>query len=147
MKKLMFLILSGFLFMACEKDEILPESEMPTTVKEYVSTHFPDHGIIQAIKHTDGLELSYHVTLQDGFYLEFNRDEEVVEISGITKLPDTVIPAKILDFVQTNYSQNFIVQWEIDDSFEFDGKKQEVELDNSLTLEFNESGDFIRIDD
>lgn len=84
---------------------------------------------------------SYDVWLSDNVKLEFNRKYEIIDIESASKLPDSVIPAKILDYINMRYPQLFIKEWAKDDN------RQEVELNNELTLIFSKSGDFIRIDD
>lgn len=78
--------------------------------------------------------------IEGNFKLEFNKKKEIESIDGVTQLPDSVIPAKILNYVQTNYASNFITDWDLDRN------DQQVELDNGLELKFNKSGDFLRID-
>jgi hypothetical protein len=92
------------------------------------------------IKDKDGFTKTYDVILEGGFSLEFDRKLEIIDIDGTGRLPDSVIPAKILDYVNQNYSGNYITDWEID------GKNQQVGLENELDLEFNRSGEFLRID-
>ena len=72
--------------------------------------------------------------------MEFNRKKEVIAIDGVTQLPNSVIPEKILQYVNINYPTQFITDWELD----FDN--QQIELNNGLDLEFNKKGDFLRID-
>lgn len=78
--------------------------------------------------------------LEGSISLEFNRKNEIVEINSISKLPDSVVPEKIRQYVSANYPDNIIIGWERDD------RNQQVELNNRLELEFNMSGDFLRID-
>jgi hypothetical protein len=140
MKRLFLLALVPFLLISCEKEEILPLTDIPSEISNYVSTHFPENPIIQAIKDTDGFELTYDITLEGGLFLEFNRKKEVIDIEGLTKLPDSVIPAKLLEYATTNYPDNYIIGWELDD------RNQQIKLENGLELEFNMNGDFLRID-
>lgn len=140
MKKLLLLAIVPFVLTACDKESVLPLADVPTQITNYVNTHFPNNPIIQVIKDLDGVELTYDVTLEGNFFLEFNRKKEVIEIKGLTKLPDSVIPEKILDYVVTQYPENHIIKWELDD------RSQEVTLDNELELVFNLKGDFLRID-
>ena len=140
MKRLFLLALVPFLLISCEKEEILPLTDIPSEISNYVSTHFPENPIIQAIKDTDGFELTYDITLEGGFFIEFNRKKEVIDIEGLTKLPDSVIPAKLLEYATTNYPDNYIIGWELDD------RNQQIKLENGLELEFNMNGDFLRID-
>ncbi len=140
MKRLFLLALVPFLLISCEKEEILPLTDIPSEISNYVSTHFPENPIIQAIKDTDGFELTYDITLEGGLFLKFNRKKEVIDIEGLTKLPDSVIPAKLLEYATTNYPDNYIIGWELDD------RNQQIKLENGLELEFNMNGDFLRID-
>jgi len=140
MKRLFLMALVPFMLMSCEKEDILPLTDIPSEISNYVSTHFPDNPIIQAIKDTDGFELTYDITLEEGFFLEFNRKKEGIDIEGLTKLPDSVIPAKLLEYATSNYPDNFIIGWELDD------RNQQIKLENGLELEFNMNGDFLRID-
>lgn len=139
-----FLLLTGIfaigIFSSCEKESVLPASDVPAEIKTYIETHFSENAILQVIKDKDGFTKTYDVVLEDGFRLEFNRKLEIIEIDGSSRLPDSVIPAKILDYVNQNYPGNFITDWELE------GKNQQVSLDNDMDLEFNMSGGFLRID-
>ena len=136
------LIATAFLFSltSCEKEKILTISELPTEITAYVSTHFPNNTITQALMERDGLSKTYDILLAENINLEFNRKKEIIEIDGETQLPNSVIPEKILQYVTVNYPTNFITDWKLD------GKYQQVQLDNGLNLEFNMKGDFLRID-
>jgi len=132
--------MTTFILTGCGKETILNENDIPTEIKTYVEKHFPGSKILQCVKDKDGLELNYDVIIEGNFKLEFNKKKEIESIDGVTKLPDSVIPAKILTYVQTNYSSNFITDWDIDRN------DQQIELDNDIELKFNKSGDFLRID-
>lgn len=140
MKKLFLVALAPLLLASCNKEEILPNTEIPAEISGYVSTHFPEAKINGATKDIDGWELTYDNTLEGGFFLEFNRKKEPIDLEGLTKLPDSVIPPKLLTYVTTNHPDNYIIGWELDD------RNQQIKLDNGLELEFNMNGDFLRID-
>ncbi|MBK8677457.1 MAG: PepSY-like domain-containing protein [Sphingobacteriales bacterium] len=74
----------AFLFASCDKEEIIPASELPTEITTFISTHFPDNTIVQAIIDKDGLTKTY----------------DILE--------------KILQYVATNYPSNFITDWELE---------------------------------
>jgi|SRR5699024_2101601 len=144
LKNLVPALMFGFAFIfftSCDKDKVLPSSEIPEEISNYISTHFPDNTIQQVTKEKDDFVVTYDVLLDGNFSLEFNRKKEIIEIDGTTKLPDSVIPEKILQYVATHYPDNFITDWELED------KHQQVGLDNDLDLEFSMEGEFIRIDD
>lgn len=129
-----------FSLSSCDKEEIIPSSELASEITSYISTHFPNNTIIQVIKDRDGFTKNYDILLSENVNLEFNRKKEIIDIDGVTQLPNSVIPEKILQYVTTNFSANFITGWELDD------KNQQVQLDNGLDLEFNMQGAFLRFD-
>lgn len=130
-----------FSLTSCDKEKVLSEDKTPEEITEYVDTHFPGLKIIQIVEDRDGFNKSYEVLLEGNIKLEFNRKKEIIEIESSEKLPDSVIPEKIRDYVTENFPDNYIIQWEIED------KHQQVELDNKLEIEFTMDGEFIRIDD
>lgn len=143
MKKILILfsLLSFFaILQSCDKETIIPQTDLPSKIIEYTNEHFPSHTIIQSIKDMDGTTKTYDITLSEGISLEFNRKAEITQIDGLEQLPNSVIPSSILDYVATNYAINYITDWEID------GKNQQIELNNGLDLEFNMNGEFLRID-
>lgn len=142
MKKLGVLLMGLVLFFAsCDKEKVVSPNDIPANSNNYISTHFSGQRIVQAVKEVDDLKTAYIVYLDNGTRLEFNKSGEVVEIESNAELPDSVIPASILDYVKTNYPNEFIKEWELEST------KQDVKLSNGLTLEFDKNGGFLRIDD
>ncbi len=125
---------------SCDKESIIPSTDLPNEITSFISKHFPNNSIAQVIKDKDGLIKTYDVILSDNVSLEFNRKREVIDIDGVGQLPNSVIPAKLLEYVKTNYPNNFITDWELDD------RNQQIQLNNGIDLEFNMKGDFLRID-
>lgn len=142
-----FLLILGGLFFAlslqsCNKETILTQDQVPATIKNYVTQHFPEHTILQSVEDKDGFTLTYEIILSDGFKLEFNRKKEIIEVSGKpSKLPESVVPTSIQNYVTNNYGTNFIVKWE-----QTSKNKQQIELDNNLELIFDNSGKFLKLD-
>lgn len=130
----------AFTLTSCDNEKVIPSTDLPSEITSYISTHFPNNSIVQAIKDRDGLTKTYDILLSESISLEFNRKKEIIDIDGVTQLPNSVIPEKILQYVTTNYPTNFITDWKLDD------KNQQVQLDNGLDLEFKMNGDFLRID-
>lgn len=134
------------IFSSCSNDDdnindvLLTEAEIPTAIKSYIETHFPSNTIVRAEKDTENNTITYEIYLNDNINLEFNSTSEIIDIDGVIQLPNSVIPESILDYVSTNYPNNFITDWEL----EFN--HQQVELNNNLELEFEMNGNFIRID-
>lgn len=147
MKKITLLLCAILVTLSsCSDDDdntnqvLLTESEIPTAITTYVNTHFADNTIDRAVKDMDNNTIEYDIHLSGNYTLEFNENYEIIDIEGMTALPDSVIPASILTYVNQNYPQQFIRGWEL----EMD--HQQVELDNNLELEFTMTGEFIRID-
>lgn len=120
--------------------EMLTEAQVPEAIKAYVTTHFLGNSINSALKETTNNQVAYTLTLSNAVNLKFNSAYSVTQIVSRQALPNTVIPQAILDYVATNYPNNTITDWELEDDH------QEVELDNNLELEFTLNGVFIGID-
>ncbi len=134
------LFASVTLFSACEKEKVISPDGLPSSIKDYISAHFNGHDIIKAKTEHEGTKKKYEIRLDGDIKLEFNSKGEVTEIESYQKLPDSVIPEKIRQYVEEHYPNNYIVKWELEPN------KQEVKLDNGLELEFTLDGEFIRID-
>lgn len=136
-----FLAIFLLFFSSCENKKAVSESEIPTEITKFVSTHFPDNKIVQTIVEKEAFEKNYEIILDKNYNLEFNKNYEIKSIKGVSMLPESVIPASILEYVKANYPQNFIKEWELDDN------RQNIKLDNELELEFDKNGNFIKLDD
>ncbi len=132
--------LFAFTFSSCDEETIKPVSELPSEIKSYIATHFPNNSVLQVVEDKDGLTKHYSVLLSDSINLDFNRKKEIIDIDGMKQLPNSVIPEKMLQYVTTNFPSNYITDWELED------KNQQIQLDNGLDLEFKMNGEFIRID-
>lgn len=125
------------------QDKVIPEGKLPKEIRSYVKTHFPSNSILQASIDDELFSKSYELILSDNISLDFNSKNKITDIESKSKskLPDSVIPKRILEYTKTNYPNNVIISWELDD------RNQQIELDNGLDLEFNMAGDFLMIDD
>ncbi|MBP8754743.1 MAG: PepSY-like domain-containing protein [Chitinophagales bacterium] len=142
-KRVLFMTLVVFIFTAlgCEKEGIINENKLPTDIKMYLETHFPSCSTIRIIKDEENKELTYDITLDCGINIEFNGNNEVIDIDGISQLPNSVIPSNILDYTLIEYPNDFIIGWELE------GINQQIELNTTLVLEFDSNGNFLRIVD
>jgi len=128
------------LFTACDKTRVVGEDDLPKEARLYVTQHFPSYEVLQVVKERDDLKTSYEVHLSEGYQLEFSKKGGIRSVEGINQLPDSVIPVAVLEYVGTNYPDNVIIDWELDD------REQEVKLNNGLELKFDKNGRFLRID-
>ena len=143
MKNLLTLALIVFVFCtSCDndKDEVVDETRLPTIAQEFVQAHFPAAKVTQVIRDRDNNDLDYDVTLDSGIKLGFDKDGNVEDIESRTKLPDTVIPQKVREYVAATYPDHQIIEWEKDRT------EQEVKLSNNVELKFDLTGTFLRID-
>lgn len=141
--KISFLFCAFFIcgiYLHADKDIVISVQDLPEKVISYVKTHFPEQEIIKAVKDKDGLSFTYEIKLSGKIELEFTAKGDIKNIDGQNKLPDSVIPEKILNYVKTNYPDNYITGWSIEKRI------QEIELDNGIELKFNKKDDFIKID-
>ncbi len=144
---LVTLVIFSFLtaFTSCKDDDkdyetILKESEIPAEIKSYIQEHFNENTILKAKKEVEANTITYDIDLSENVELEFNSLFKITSINSTKQLPDSVIPEAILDYVKTNYSDNFITDWELEKNH------QQVELNNNIELEFDLEGGFIRVD-
>ncbi|WP_187261535.1 PepSY-like domain-containing protein [Pontibacter beigongshangensis] len=127
-------------FTACDKDTIVPEGELPAEAKDYLSLHFPGQAIAQIEKDTDDDSVSFDVDLENGTQLEFTEQGACTSIEWNDKLPDSVVPDALLQYVTANYSAHAIRGWELNKT------DQEAKLTNGQELKFDLDGNFLRID-
>lgn len=139
-KIISMLIVALALTMSCSSDDDEVVKDTPQEIETFVNLYFPNNTILQITKESSGSSFTYDVKLSGNIDLEFNSNREVIDIDSNTKLPNSLIPEKIMTYVETNYPDNFIIGWEL----EMD--HQQVELNNGLELEFTMNGEFIRVD-
>lgn len=132
------LVMTAFTLFAEEKRILY--SEVPAPIKSYVTTHFSSYKVVKSSIDFEGLSKKYEIILSNGVKLEFDKKGKVTEIDSHSKLPDSVIPKKIQDYVQRNFPESYITDWSLKKKY------QQIELDNGLELDFTLKGDFIRID-
>ncbi|SEK37214.1 PepSY-like domain-containing protein [Parapedobacter koreensis] len=144
MKKVIYLTaLMGValgLLTACDKESIVSVDGLPANAQTYITQHFPSYEILQVIKERDDLKTTYEVYLSEGYHLDFDKKGSILGIEGTNKLPDSVVPEKILAYVEATYPSEFILDWELD------SRRQEIKLSNRMELEFDLNGNFLRID-
>ena len=127
----------------CDNEKVVDETNLPSQASEFIEAHFPTAKISRVVRDRDDLQTSFDVILDNQVELEFDKDGECFSVDGNAndKLPDSVIPLIVLDYVQKNYPNEHITDWEKNKT------TQEVSLSNNKELVFNLSGTFLRIDD
>ena len=105
--------LSALLLVSCDKEKAVLADDLPANAIGFIAAHYDGKQILQVVKELDNLKTYYHVYLDNGTKLDFSRQGDIIKIEGTEAIPDTVIPQLILDYVDTNYSNEFIRGWEI----------------------------------
>lgn len=144
MKKLITAIaIFGFIFTtnAFAQQPMLNPDQLPNQITQYIQKHFPDSQIVAAQKEDEIFSpVEYEVWLNNGTQIDFEKTT-MVNIESNAKLPASVIPNNIAEYVNSNFSSTFIV------SFELDNGKQGIELNNGMELIFDDQGNFLGMDD
>jgi len=145
MKKMIIAAMASVMMCAsacAEKTQLVTFKELPQKAQTFVETYF-NAGDVSFIKmEKDGLHNDYDVKMTDGTEIDFDYQGELEEIDCKTKaVPQGIVPEKIATYVAEHFAGAFVVEYKID------RKKLKVELNNSLELEFDKQGNFLRIDD
>lgn len=122
------------------QDKIVPYTEVPAEIQTYLKTHFPNNTVLQSELDNGWFKKEYEILLSNNVKLEFNEKNNIKNIDAKSALPESVIPSAISKYIKSNYPNNFITEWDLD------AKRQSVELNNGVELEFNLEGKFLRID-
>ncbi len=117
-----------------------PQSELPRQIQDYVQTHFKNQQVVKFETKLASSKTKYKVYLENQTKVKFDKDFNPIEVEGVSEIPISVLPEKLLTYVNQNYPGMKIKEWKIESN------KQEVELQTGLELEFDLSGNFLKID-
>lgn len=144
MKKLlslMFVAIAISMNSCTAQERIIRFEQLPAKAQETVKTYFNIDNISYVKAETEFTRTEYEVVFNDGSSLDFNTAGDVEKVDcKRNQVPDGLIPAQILAYIQTNYPNNFITEYKKERS------KYEVELNNGLDLVFNKNLQFVGID-
>ena len=143
MKKLFYYLASTFAFIVISGNvysQVNNSANAPDEIQKFLNTHYQDKSVIKFKQNKDKDQMKYKITLSDNTKLKFDNNYKIVEIDSKGKVPESVVPIDILTYVKTNYPDNYITDWELENS------NQHIELNNGVELEFNMKGEFVRID-
>lgn len=115
---------------------------LPATAQTMLKTNFPKVGInhIKVDSHFLGSD-EYDVVLNNGTEIEFDAKGNWKEVDcGQGNVPSSLIPKAITSYVDKNYKGSTIVK------INRKSAKFEVELQSGVELEFDNNGQFLRID-
>ena len=127
---------------ACIKERIVNFDQLPPKAKTIVTTYFSKEDVLLVELDKDGSQAEYEVKLKNGTELTFDGKGNLTKIDcQRQRVPDGLVPEKVLAYVTANHPDAFITEWGKD------GLRWKAELNNGLELVFNNNGDFIRYDD
>ncbi len=146
MKKIIIIALAvfsfGILTANADNDRLTVKENLPKKAQLFIDNNFKNSKITYVKDERDYLERSYEVLFADGTKVEFNRNGEWKEVDcRRSSVPTAIVPAKILNYVNSNYPGVKILQ------IEHDRVDYELKLSNNLELTFNKRLNIIDIDD
>ena len=147
MKKAMFFAtIFGFLtmFVSCEKEDVISQTNLPTASQAFIRTHFPNVTVTRVVKDTEGSGIDYTVYLANGFDIDFERNGNWDDVDGHNNpVPQSILnllPSGIVAYVSAYYNNRQIVE------VNRESYGYEIGLTGDIDLRFNSQGDFIGYD-
>lgn len=149
MKRLLTLVVVLFMccgtsFVLAGEDRPINPEQLPQTIKVFLDQYFPGEKIALAKMEKELFGTEYKVYLVGGSKIEFGKDKEWKEVDcEFSEVPSALIPQKIKEFVNTNYPDQKVIQIEKKNKRKV---KYEVELSNSIEIEFDGHYNVVDID-
>lgn len=139
---LTFALLLGFAYVASADERPIELSQMPKAAQTFIANNFAGKALLYANVDREILDTDYEVRLEDGTQIDFNGSGQWTKISNKRAgVPQSVIPANIVQYAQKSYPDATIL------SVERDTRNYEVKLSNGLELVFTLDGKLIGYDD
>ncbi len=117
--------------------------QLPNEALAFIKRHFPQAQISHIKIEKDFLRVDkYEVLLTDRTEVEFDRDGRWMEVEcDHVQVPQGLVPAYVSAYVSKHFPGALVVK------LERKRKGLEADLDNDLSLTFNQKGELIDIDD
>ena len=124
------------------EDVAITAQQLPKEAQTFLTVNFAKSKVVVAMHDRDITDNDYSVRLDDGTKIEFASSGKWESVKNpAAKIPASIIPQGIQDYVKQNFPQSGIVKIE---------RKRygyEIELANDLDIKFNAQGQFIGYDD
>lgn len=144
MKK-QFLTLAVILFVsiaAFAQNGMTKLEQLPSTAQEFIKTYFNDYKVSYVFSDKEFVDVDYKVRFEDGTEIEFNAKGDWTDVSSKNNcIPTGFILKEITDFVDANHKGMCITD------IEREFNRINIELNDSLEIEFNSKGKLISYDD
>lgn len=142
MKKILFVMSVVLISMACvAEDRPVVYEQLPAPAKEFINANYPGEKVSYIVVDDDIVKPDYTVRLANGVEIQFENSGALEKISARTGVPAAVVPVQIADYVEANFPDTVIVEYEI-------GRRDfSVDLSNGLELRFNGKFKLVELDD
>lgn len=161
MKKTLFILTTALLSLsACKKEVVITPSpstvekgsgntppavsltDLPEAALTTINQHYRQEDIASyEVKTVPVIGRNFEVKFNDGAEIDFDSSGNWHEWKDTKGLPKEIIPEKIASYIAQKYPGTFAT------SIDKEAKKIKVDLASDVDLEFDEAGNFIRIDD
>ncbi|OEY73250.1 PepSY-like domain-containing protein [Salegentibacter salarius] len=139
-------ILSGF-FALCSFGIFAQTNTkiLPATAQDFIQQNFSSN-TVEEVEENSKWQIwaddKYEVKLSNGVELDFDENGNIIEIDSPKDeaIPMKALPSTIATYLKENYPDSQVIGWEKEK------KSQEVELLDGTELEFDEQGNFRKID-
>lgn len=115
----------------------LPEAALTTINQYYRQEDIASY----EVKTVPVIGRNFEVKFNDGAEIDFDSNGNWHEWKDAKGLPKEIIPEKIASYIGKNYANTFAT------SIDKEAKKIKVDLASDVDLEFDEAGNFLRIDE
>lgn len=82
LKLFIVLMVSLFVFVACDDDKIITSDQLPAAAKTYIQKSYPGVGVTYAKKNSELFKTKYEVRLDNGLEIEFDGDGAPTDIDA-----------------------------------------------------------------
>lgn len=142
MKKIIFVMSVVLISIACvAEDRPVVYEQLPSPAKEFINANYPGEKVSYVVVDDDVIKPDYTVRLANGVEIQFENSGALEKITARTGVPEAVVPVQISDYVEANFPDTVIVEYEI-------GRRDfSVDLSNGLELRFNGKFKLVELDD
>lgn len=115
-----------------DNEKPITVSQLPATAQQVIKKHFSKKKVALVKMETGIFDKSYDVVFTTGEKIEFDKKGNWKEINcKLSFVPTALIPAKIVNYVKSNYPGTKILK------IEKDTKEYDVKLSNLIEITFN----------
>ena len=115
-----------------EYEKPVSQEKLPAAAQSFLEQYYPGGNIALVMKSLDDMKVTYETIYTDGVRVEFDRRGEWKKVgSGLSPVPQDLIPPQITAYLSANFSALDVVK------IERDRKEWEVKLSNRMELTFD----------